>query len=412
MKRLLMLFLLALSTQALAAEGNLFKITLSGSTLTVSSTTPNHPYHAAGIKITSPGFEIASGCKPIDNGYCLFSVSDTNPATLTFTGHGTTLKAAVCLDGKGPLSCQQFTYKFGANALYVTNFEITGPDAVQACPMNSDGSLKPCIEAGHTGSTFNGPGGVSLNPAKTMAYVINYVGNAISVCPINPDKTFGACIQEVAFNFSYGGSAITPDGQTLFVTNYGNNTVEACPIHADGTLGSCGDSQAMYAFNKPLSIIINKAGTKAYVSNSQNTTNEVTVCDVTGATLTNCLNSGGSFAVPVGLAFSADESHVYVTNTLYHYPYNTPSISYCAVTDVQGHLNCIDSGWQWQNHDSQPWGIILAADGKNAYVSNDGSCPMDNTVEICPLNQTGSLAGCADSGLTGFNGLAGMAVSN
>lgn len=50
-------------------------------TLLITSTTPNHFYPAAGISIDSPGYRIAYKT-PLKNGYYLFSVSDTSPATL------------------------------------------------------------------------------------------------------------------------------------------------------------------------------------------------------------------------------------------------------------------------------------------------------------------------------------------
>ncbi|WP_058478734.1 hypothetical protein [Legionella steigerwaltii] len=47
---------------------------------------PNHVYLSAGIKINTPGYKIADlgvVCKPIPNGYCLFSVSDKTPKAIT-----------------------------------------------------------------------------------------------------------------------------------------------------------------------------------------------------------------------------------------------------------------------------------------------------------------------------------------
>lgn len=58
--------------------------TVSAANLTVYTTIPNHLYSAAGIKINTPGHSIAGigvVCTLISNGYCLFSVSDTSPAS-------------------------------------------------------------------------------------------------------------------------------------------------------------------------------------------------------------------------------------------------------------------------------------------------------------------------------------------
>lgn len=97
----------AMSCVALAGTGNFFEITGSGAaatldiilclngkgpltcqnytvtrqTLSIRTVVPNHTYPAAGIKVRTPGFTL-SGCTPIANGYCLFSVSDTTPKTI------------------------------------------------------------------------------------------------------------------------------------------------------------------------------------------------------------------------------------------------------------------------------------------------------------------------------------------
>jgi len=55
---------------------------VSGLNLRVSTTIPNHTYPAAGIKILTPNF-VPAGCTPAPNGYCLFSVSNTSPASFT-----------------------------------------------------------------------------------------------------------------------------------------------------------------------------------------------------------------------------------------------------------------------------------------------------------------------------------------
>lgn len=55
--------------------------TVAGLNLSIRTTIPNHTYSFAGIKIDKPGYRVA-GLNPIENGYYLFSVSDTFPANL------------------------------------------------------------------------------------------------------------------------------------------------------------------------------------------------------------------------------------------------------------------------------------------------------------------------------------------
>lgn len=108
MKRLLILFILLFTKTAYCQQ--FFNITASGGAdpveiilclngkgpltcqhykvnnlnLSITTTTPNHTYPSAGIKITTPGYEPA-GCTMISNGYCLFSVSNTSAATISIT---------------------------------------------------------------------------------------------------------------------------------------------------------------------------------------------------------------------------------------------------------------------------------------------------------------------------------------
>ena len=55
--------------------------TVNGLNLIINTTIPNHTYSFAGIKIDNPGYRVA-GLSPIKNGYYLFSVSDSSPASI------------------------------------------------------------------------------------------------------------------------------------------------------------------------------------------------------------------------------------------------------------------------------------------------------------------------------------------
>lgn len=59
--------------------------TVTHEVLNISTVIPGHTYPAAGIKVITPGFTIDdsdSNCSLISNGYCIFSVSDSSPATI------------------------------------------------------------------------------------------------------------------------------------------------------------------------------------------------------------------------------------------------------------------------------------------------------------------------------------------
>ncbi|CAM2886300.1 Alcohol dehydrogenase [acceptor] [Legionella steigerwaltii] len=55
---------------------------VSATDLTVLTTVPKHTYPFAGIKINSPYYSIGSGCTPLGNGFCMFSVSNTSAAMI------------------------------------------------------------------------------------------------------------------------------------------------------------------------------------------------------------------------------------------------------------------------------------------------------------------------------------------
>lgn len=55
--------------------------TVNGLNLTINTTIPHHTYALAGIKIDAPGYRVA-GHTPLNNGYYLFSVSDSSPTNL------------------------------------------------------------------------------------------------------------------------------------------------------------------------------------------------------------------------------------------------------------------------------------------------------------------------------------------
>lgn len=58
---------------------------VSPTSLTISTTIPNHTYPNAGIKINTPGYSLSSigfNCTPLSNGFCSFSVSNTAPVNV------------------------------------------------------------------------------------------------------------------------------------------------------------------------------------------------------------------------------------------------------------------------------------------------------------------------------------------
>lgn len=104
-----------------SSSGLFFNVTAAGNNLSINTTIPHHTYPAAGIKINTPGYTLAgvgTACVNAGNGYCLFSVSDTQAKSLSITGSTPSGKLSItlCLNGKGPLSCQDYSLSASASA--------------------------------------------------------------------------------------------------------------------------------------------------------------------------------------------------------------------------------------------------------------------------------------------------------
>lgn len=102
-------FLLVCSFENEAKSAPLFNASLAAGILTISPTIKNRVYSSAGIQITTPGVNTPSGCTPHANGYCIFSMSSTNPAVLNFLNLPQKIDGVVCLNGIGVLSCQKIS---------------------------------------------------------------------------------------------------------------------------------------------------------------------------------------------------------------------------------------------------------------------------------------------------------------
>ena len=120
-----------LSPLACAETGSLFNVrfaTLGFSSaphirININTTAPGWLYQSAGIKLTTPECHIvtsATDCNASDNGFCLFSVSDTKTTQISLSCSSVTLlnnplpippiSMRLCLNGTGlTYSCEEHT---------------------------------------------------------------------------------------------------------------------------------------------------------------------------------------------------------------------------------------------------------------------------------------------------------------
>jgi hypothetical protein len=129
MKKIFMLIFITLCNfffqYASAASSPLFTLAVSGNILKINTKTPGWFYQYAGIKFITPEYSIIGKVPQPENGYYLFSVSDTYPAVLKIKGPAGTARIIVCLNGVGDTySCEQYP-------ITISNFPtITSVDLV------------------------------------------------------------------------------------------------------------------------------------------------------------------------------------------------------------------------------------------------------------------------------------------
>jgi len=115
------------SSSGFAESGLFFNVLASGLNLNIRTTIPGHTYPAAGIKLNTSGYTLADanpGCAMSPNGYCLFQVSDTVPASINISGPSGLVQFTLCLNGNGPLSCQNYSMTVVGNGCgrFLTGF--------------------------------------------------------------------------------------------------------------------------------------------------------------------------------------------------------------------------------------------------------------------------------------------------
>jgi hypothetical protein len=144
--------------------------TAQATNLTITSNIPNHTYPGAGIKLTTPGYTLA-GCTMSSNGYCLFSVSDTQAAIIQVA----------------PTTCQAGTVLFTPAVTQVNNPTGGTPTGPQQFTV----SMSMCNSLGHPVfptaanpihvDVYGAPAGV-ISPASTTtstgSVTFNYNGQS------------------------------------------------------------------------------------------------------------------------------------------------------------------------------------------------------------------------------------------
>lgn len=225
---------------------------------------------------------------------------------------------------------------------------------------------------------FDGPSGMVITPDGNYAYVNNYgspagvgSGNAttIRVVDLHTNLIIGPAI---TVGLAPASLAISPDGRFVYVINYvdgnpGTGTISIIQTSDNTVIGT------IPGFSGPFAIVINRCGTRAYVTNfgSNNFApvgTTVSVVDLTRRAISATIEVGTQ---PSGIALTPNDRFAYVTiyDTLYLGP------NFTNLTAGPGTVRIIDT---CTNRllcpvilvGSSPANIVISSDGSRAYVSN------------------------------------------
>ena len=151
-------------------------------------------------------------------------------------------------------------------------------------------------------SGFSSPQGVSFSPSGAYAYVANFDSNNVVIINTATNTVTGSIT--TGLNTPYGVS-ISPSGTYAYVTNYAENSISIINTASNTVTGSI---TAGIAY--PKAVAISPSGTYAYVYNQKN--NNVVIINTASNTVTGAITSG--FAYSTGIAFSPSTKYAYVTN--------------------------------------------------------------------------------------------------
>ncbi|MBI2785145.1 MAG: hypothetical protein HYX60_02080 [Legionella longbeachae] len=228
---------------SLIRPGNFFKISTYVDTLTVTTKTPNWTYPNAGIKVLTPGYTVAHK-NPTNNGYYLFSVSDTVPADITLLGAPGSVSIKLCLNGAGPGSnCEILTVAITKQkyAYVASGFN----EIIYKCPVNSDGTLKECKPAHSHGVPSWIPESIAFATVNNTqyAYVASWSNGIVYQCTLNSEGSFDICNAltptGTVYTYAAGITFATINGiQYAYVSDDVANVYQ-CSLNNNGTFNVC-----------------------------------------------------------------------------------------------------------------------------------------------------------------------------
>ena len=209
---------------------------ISGSTVSLSSTTPTDDFASDLIVSKTGNFLYVTntvGGPPALQGevtqYSFDATSGALTKVLSYLTGGTT-PTGVTINVKGQY-------------LYVSNF---GSNNISGFTINSDGTLSPTPKSPYGVGTGVGPQTIVADPVLNYLYVAQYTSNQVSGFLISAasGELTPTTPAVVSTGFQPSGLAIDPTGVYLYTTNIGAATLSG--FHVDHMTGALGPIQTTF----------------------------------------------------------------------------------------------------------------------------------------------------------------------
>lgn len=400
--RLVVSLFLMLSQTAFASPAPLFRVTASGAPANFSiklCLNAKGPLSCQNFTVSALNLIITTTIP--NHVYPLAGIQINTPGyTLTALGAAcTAMSNGMCQFSVGDTTAKAIAVSSDSvpQYAYVTN-NNDSPNTVSNCLINSTtGVLSDCGSS--TSSLFDDANSIALNLAFARAYITNFHSSKVTLCAI--DSTIGTltdCADTAIFSsprFITLNSAMT----RAYVA--GGMGVSLYSVNSgSGALTSVQN----YSIGDANGIALNPAGTVAYVVLSNDTVQLCAIDGTSGRLITPCTSTGTGSTSPVfngaqRITLNSIGTLAYVTNS------GSQDITVCAIDSSSGNLiNCSRTA---QGVFDGFANMAVNWSNTQAYVPNTFS---PNLVSICSINANGTLSGCTNSGDTNFNGPKGVAV--
>ncbi len=292
-----------------------------------------------------------------------------------------------------------------AQFAYVTD-ALTN-NAVTVCPVNSDNTFGTCSTP--TTANFNDPRGIAINSSYTFAYVANTGGHTVSICPVSADGSLnsGSCTLSTVGGLLTGAShaqgiAVNAAASEIYITDVGGADVIYCRLLSDGSIkgDTCFTSTGSGTFNNPTSAVLNSAESILYVTNSGSDT--ISVCNInTDKSIGSCTASNPAtlLSVPSMTILNAANTFAYISNNS-NSATSDIAHNYVVICPINsdGTLKSASCFAFTDASFSFIEGIGINAANNTLYVANFANGTgtgggTGTTVSICPITSNGSTLG-------------------